>query len=86
MAAVEIYGVSRNFRDKFCYLYNQSANKFEEEIKEIKLIEESKYKVTSIITVWLLKYLVVNFADFGAFSGGHLACVAISLVKYVILT
>ena len=24
-----------------------------------------------------------GFADFGAISGGHLACVAISLVKYV---
>jgi len=67
LAAVEIYGVSRNFRDKFCYLCNQSANKSEEEIKEIKLIEESNYRVTSIITVWLLKYSVVNFADFGAF-------------------
>ena len=38
-------------------------------MKEIKLIEESNYKVTSIITVLLLKYSVVNFADFGAFSG-----------------
>ena len=43
-------------------------------------------KISDFITVWLLKCFIADFADFGAFSGGHLAGVAISLVKYVNLT
>ena len=54
-----------------------------EEIEVIKCIEEPECKVTSIITIWLLKCFVVNFANFGEISGDHFAGVVTSLVKYV---
>ena len=52
-------------------------------MEEIRYIQEPEYKVANIITLWLPKYFVPNFADFGAFLGCHLAYVAISLMKYV---
>jgi hypothetical protein len=72
--AIEIQRSVNFLRDKFWYLHNQSADESEKEMEETRFIEELEYKVTSIITVWLLKNVVVNFADFGEIWGVALAC------------
>ena len=48
------------------------------------MLELFSVKISDFNTAWLLKSFVVNFANYGEISGGHLAGVVTSLVKYVI--
>ena len=57
-----------------------SADGYEDEIEVIKCIGEPEHKVASIITAWLPKYFVVDFANLGEISGDRFACAIASLV------
>ena len=64
---IEIRQIPLNFSVEIWYLCNQSADESEKEIEEVKYIGEPKHKVESIITLWLLRFFVVNL---GEISGG----------------
>jgi predicted AlkP superfamily pyrophosphatase or phosphodiesterase len=72
-----IYIFYPNFRDK---CHNNSTNRPEKEESKVKYIQKLKYKVIKVFIMWLWKYFIVIFADFGViFEPGRSL---ISLVIY----
>ena len=63
--AIEICKFGLNLRAKTRYLYYRHTGLSQIKRKDVKYIWEPGCKVAGIIIVSLLKYLAVNFADFG---------------------
>ena len=59
------------------FLFNQTLENL------LIMLELFSVQILDFITIWLLKYFVVNFVDSGEIWGEALACVRLSLVEYV---